>query len=239
MAASETIRVLADRIRALETSCRLCAPATIPLGVGGLGELFPEGLTAGSLVELLPRTPGAGAWTLALVLAKYACGERKTLFVADPERCFYPPAAHKFGLDPRRTIIVRSKKPGDALIALAQALRCPAVGMTIGAFERLPDRDARRLQLAAEAGGTVGVLVRPITALGLPSFATIRLVMTPLPSARGKRRVRLEVIRNRESPGMAIPGLTIMEIDDATGHVRAFSALESAADTPAKVRSTG
>jgi len=240
MAALETIRVLTDRIRALETSFKPCAPATIPLGAG-LAKLFPDGLAAGSLVELLPRLPGAGAWTLALVLAKYACGERKTLFIADHERCFYPPAAHKFGLDPKRTIIVRPKKPGDALLAVAQALRCSAIGTAIGAFERLHDRDARRLQLAAEAGGTIGVLMRPAATLHVPSFASTRLFMEPMPSARNRRRVHLETIRcrNSSSPLATRHSPLILEIDDATGHVRAFPALELAADTPATARSTG
>jgi protein ImuA len=241
MTAPETIRDLADRIRTLETSFRPSDLATIPLGPGGLGELFPEGLTAGSLVELLPRMPGAGGWTLALLLAKYACGERKTLFIADYERCFYPPAAHKFGLDPKRTILVRPKKPGDALLALGQALRCSAIGAAIGAFERLHDRDARRFQLAAEAGGGIGILLRPASALGVPSFAAVRLLLDPLPSLHGKRRIHLEVIRCRQTASPLAPRLSslALEVDDVTGHVRAFSALELAADSPRTARSTG
>ena len=133
-APEETVRHLAERIRQLETSFRLGEPSSIPLGTGGLGELFPAaGLSAGSLVELLPREPGAGAWTLALILARYVCGERKTLLIADHERCFYPPAARKLGLDPQRTVIVRPKNTNEALLALAQALRCAAIGTAIGA----------------------------------------------------------------------------------------------------------
>ena len=132
-AARETVRLLADRMRQLETSLRPCEPASIPLGAGGLGELFPDHcLSAGSLVELLPSAPGAGAWTVALVLAQHLCGERKTLLIADPERCFYPPAARKFGLDPQRTIIVRPRSTRDALLAVAQALRCSAIGTADG-----------------------------------------------------------------------------------------------------------
>src|SRR5882672_7248750 len=146
----DTVRQLAERIRQLETSFRLCEPLRIPLGTCGLDALFPhEGLSAGSLVELLPREPGTGAWTLALILARYACGEQKTLLIADHQRCFYPPAGRRFGLDPDRTVIVRPRSAGDAMLALGQALRCPAIGTAIGAFERLNDRDGRRLQLAA------------------------------------------------------------------------------------------
>jgi len=194
----ETVRLLAERIRTLETSSRSCEPTTIPLGAYGLGDLFPAGrLSSGSLVELLPRVPGAGAWTLALLLARHACGECKTLVIADPERCFYPPAARKLGIDSGRTIILRPRASGEALVAVAQALRCSAIGAAIGAFERLADRDGRRLQLAAESAGAVGVLLRPVSTIGSPSFASVRWLMDPLPSARGRRRMRLEVLRCR------------------------------------------
>jgi hypothetical protein len=262
-APAETVRLLADRIRQLESSFRLCKPASIPLG-SGLGDLFPqEGLAAGSLVELLPCVRGAGAWTFALLLASYACGERKTLLIADHEHCFYPPAAQKFGLDVMsRIVVVRPRNTRDALHALGQALRCLAIGAAIGAFERLQDRDVRRLQLAAEYGGGIGVLLRPVSALGTPSFASVRLRMHPERADRNvlaarqeprppgswnvcptgsagaspSRHVRLEVLRcqgGREGKSLCV------EIDDATGHVRAFSPLELAADLASSARPAG
>jgi protein ImuA len=236
-AAEDTVGQLAERIRQLETSFRLCEPIRIPLGACGLDALFPEqGLSAGSLVEVLPHVPGAGAWTFALILARYACGEQKTLLIADPERSFYPPAARKLGLDPDRTVIVRARQANDALLALAQALRCSAIGAAIGAFEKLSDRDGRRLQLAAEAGGTIGVLLRPPSARGVPSFAAVRLLIDPLPSSPKGRRVRLEVLRCRGGQEGKVMGL---EIDDATGHVRVFSALECAAELARSARPAG
>src|SRR5262249_51599533 len=165
-APEETVRLLADRIRQLESSFRLCEPASIPLGSSGLGDLFPQqGLAAGSLGGLLPGGPGAGAGAMGLLPAGYACGGRQTPLFADPARCFYPPAARKFGLDASRIVIVRPRTARDALHALGQALRCSAIGTAIGEFGRLQDRDVRRLQLAAESGGTMGVLLRPVSAL--------------------------------------------------------------------------
>lgn len=252
-ASSETIRLLADQIRQLESSFRLGEPVGIPLGNSGLADLFPhQSLATGSLVELLACLPGAGAWSFALRLASYACGERKTLLIVDPERSFYPPAARKFGLEVSRTVIVRPRNARDALLALGQALRCSAIGAAIGKFDRLQDRDARRLQLAAEAGGAIGVLLRPKSAQGVPSFASVRLLMDPLPSWRGRRRMRVEVLRSRSSspldsggrgelsgsPASRGSGEKILEIDDATGHVRAFSPLELTADLASPARST-
>src|SRR5436305_15064084 len=90
--AGEVVRQLAARMRRLETSFRLCDPLRIPLA-SGLDELFPDGLSARSVVELLPRAPGVGAWTFALILARYACGGRKALPILAPRRGLYPPAS--------------------------------------------------------------------------------------------------------------------------------------------------
>jgi protein ImuA len=225
-ASKETVRQLAERIRALESSFRLVEPTAIPLGAGGLGDLFPEGgLSSGSLVELVPSMPGAGAWTLGLLLAKHACGERKTLLITDVERCLYPPALLPYGIDLDRTVFVRPRTVGEAMLALGQALRCSAIGAALGEVERLSDRDGRRLQLAAESGGTLGVLIRPLASLGAPSFATVRLRVAPMPWAGALRRMRVEVLRCRGGH----EGKTLgMEVDSATGHVRTFSLLELA-----------
>ena len=245
MAAAETVRLLAEQIRQLETTLRPYAPRIIPLG-DGLRPLFPDdGLATGSLVELFSSAAGAGAWTLALTLARYACGEQKTLFIADPECCFYPPAGGKLGLNLERTVIVRPRGVKDAMIALAQALRCPAVGTAIGTFDRLSDRDGRRLQLSAEAGGAIGILLRPMAALDAPSFAMVRMRLDPLPASPRGRRLRLEMLRCRGfSPvvaeaekaafsGVPLPGSgekeACLEIDHDTGHVRLLSPLELAA----------
>lgn len=222
----KVVRYLAERIRALEAADRLGAGA-VPLDAGGLGAIFPRGeLPTGTLCELLPRVMGAGAWTLALLLARQACGEDKALVIADPERCFYPPAARRLGIEPARTILIRPRTEREAVLAAAQALRSSAVGAAVGAFAELADREARRLQLAAEAGGSLGLLVRPAAALQTPSFAAVRLLLDAMPWARGRRR--LQVIHCR---GGREGQPTCLEVDDATGHVRAFSRLELAAES--------
>src|SRR5438128_814661 len=141
---------LAQRIGEIETNERPLGRTVVPLAIPGLVDVFPSGgLPAGSLVELLSGTEGAGVWTLALVLGKQACGERKILVVADEQRCFYPPAACKLGIDLGRTLVIRPKERTSALAALMQSLRCPAVGAAIGSFERLNAVEYRSLQLAA------------------------------------------------------------------------------------------
>ena len=221
---TERLRELAERIREMEAGGRAHGTA-IPLGISGLAEIFPEGLPGGSLLELLAAEEGAGLWTLALAMAKEACGERKGLLIADPRRSFYPPAAARWGIDLERTIVVRPRTAREAVGAAAESLRCPAVGAVIGWFERLGPTDFRCLQLAAEAGGGVGLLLRPGSAQGSPSFAAARLVVSPVPSSNGRRWFALEAARCRG--GKAGTKITV-EIDDEAGSLRVPAALAAA-----------
>jgi protein ImuA len=210
------IHRLADRIRAIEAE-RPHFQTTLSLGLPPLEEMFPERrLPAGSLMELLTAAPGGGAWTLALLMAKHACGTHRTLVVADVERHFYPPGAAALGVDLARTIVVRPRTRQKALLAVTQALRCPAIGAVIARFEQLPAVDFRRLQLAAETGGGAGFLLRPLTALRTSSFAAVRLVIAPVVSVQEDRVVQVEVARLRGGKsGQAF----FVEIDHETGHV--------------------
>jgi protein ImuA len=220
----------------------------------GLDGLLPEGgLPSGSLVELLSNRDGVGIWTLALLMGWHACGERRSLAVADPERCFYPPAAAlKLGIDLARLIVIRPATWGDAYIAIEQSLRCPAVGAVIGRCKRLRSADGRRFQLAAEAGGGLGLLLRSEETQAAPSFAALRLRLTPLEQAAqagaskvgvpgrvtpvslgsrdlsvpSTRLVRVEVLRCR---GGQSGRSLVLEFDDETGHVRVPAALAAPA----------
>ena len=75
-----------------------------------------------------------------------------------------------------------------------QALRFRGVAVTLGEMGPLSDRPFRRLQLAAEAGGGLGFLVRPAACRAEPSWAAVRLGVSALPSAELDRRWRVEAL---------------------------------------------
>ncbi len=150
-----------------------------PTSCGGaaLDRLLPQGgLPPAAVTEWIAAAPGGGARLLAmLAAAEIVKARRGWLVVVDSAGSFYPPAALSLGIDPDRIVWVRPHDRSDQVWAIDQALRCPAVAAVwspLGAW--LDDRDARRFQLAAEAGNTVGLLVRPAAVMGQPSFAEIR-----------------------------------------------------------------
>jgi len=150
--------------------------AVFSCGAAAVDGLLPAGgLRHGMLVEWLGDFGRSGAVTLGLLAAREACREGGVLVVLDRAQTFYPPAAAAWGIDLNRLIVVHPQNARDELWAAVQALRSPVVAAMWANIERLDARAFRRLQLAAEAGRTLGVLVRPITARGQPSWADVRL----------------------------------------------------------------
>ncbi len=112
-----------------------------------------------------------------IALSANSGGKPLVIFDLNKTYSFYPPAAMALGLPADRMVVVRRQAhhtAGDMLWAIDQALRCEAVaGVWAEIGTELNDRDARRLQLAAETGNTVGMWVRPESVRRQPSFADI------------------------------------------------------------------
>lgn len=230
-AKSDVLQQLAERIRAMEVAAeqRQRAPEPIPL----LDALLDGRRGNRTLIEMIASADGAGAWTLGLVLARQACGQRRALVLVDPRGWFYPPAAAALGIDLERVILVRPTARSQCQAALDQALRCRAVGAVVSWCEQLRAAEGQRLRLAAEAGGGLGVLLRPAGALRAPAVADLRLVVSSLVSAKVARQFKVEVARWRGGH----EGRTfIAEMDDETNDVRLLPELAAAETGPRTTR---
>src|SRR5690606_12030989 len=85
----------------------------------------------------------------------------------------------------------------DLLWTLAECLRCAGVGATVALVDRPLTRvQARRLQLAAEAGGGMALLLRPMQARASPHIyaAATRWLVAPARGDRTIQRWRLQLL---------------------------------------------
>ena len=196
---------------------------SISSGCLPLDRLLPQqGFQRGSLVEWIAGGIGSGASLLAIQAARSACREGGTVVVIDRGASVYPPAAGACRLDLRNTIVVHPANQKDECWALEQALRCPDVAAVVAWPYRLASNAFRRLQLAAEHGGCLGLLVRPATARNESSWASVRMLVSPrVASSRVGRqgwRLGVELLR---CGGRFGTDLIELEIDDQTGEIRA------------------
>ena len=222
----QVVEALRARLRRFEG--KRVADDTPPISSGcrELDRLLPtNGFPRGSLIECLGDGPHAcGAGMFAMIAARQAAAEGGVIVVLDSQHRFYPPAAAVLGVDLEEVVVVRARRRHDQLWALDQALRCPAVAAVWAPLEQLDEHDFRRLQLAVEEGGGLGLLVRSRRARNQPSWSDIRFWIEPrVVDSRQLgvgRRLRVEVSRCRRGGG---GGVLDVEIGEATGIMRHVS----------------
>ena len=171
----ENVARLARQIREMETAGRP-AEERITSGCPAMDRQLPGGGYArGSMLELLRSHSGSGISSIALMIARQAIVDGKYLVLVDPQRQFYPPALKSLGIPMERVIALQPSNHADSIWGLAQVLRCTAVGAVIAEVGTLEDRVARKLQLAAEQGGGLGVFIRDARAArAQPSWADVQ-----------------------------------------------------------------
>ncbi len=207
---------LAEQLRGWESALEDEPKQGTTSGCSQLDALMPQGgFSPGSLVEWVAAGPGSGATTLALAVARAACGEDGWLVVIDTAGTFYPPAAAALGAPLRRMLLVRPPSGNVARWATDQALRCPGVAVVLAWPETLDSTTFRRWQLAVEQSRVLGLLVRPAAALREPSWAEARLLVEPCLSEDDFRRWRIELLHARGGWGGRTADLGIHH---ETGH---------------------
>ncbi|BAU47325.1 CDP-6-deoxy-delta-3,4-glucoseen reductase [Sulfurifustis variabilis] len=162
-----------------------------PTGLAVLDALLPGGgWPIGALTELVLARDGVGELRLLLpALARLSHGDRWVAFVAPPY-VPYAPALAAAGVDLSRVLLVHPRRE-DQLWAVESSLRSGACAAVLAWIAQAEAASLRRLQLAAEAGGTVGVLFerRPLAG----SIAALRLALEPA----GAGAVNVHIMKRR------------------------------------------
>lgn len=224
----ELIERLQTRISRAETVRRADGGQVVSSGVPAIDDLLPAGgYPRGVLVQWLAE-PGCGADELSLRVAREACRGGGALVVVDSQRQFYPPAAVALGLDLGNIVVLQPSATGqDALWALDQALRCPAVAAVWAPCTQIDARWFRRFQLSAESSGCLGLLVQPLAQQRQPTWAEVQWRVEPRawrPSevrGAGWQRLGLQLRRCRGTRARQWLELAIDRID---GSVLALAA---------------
>lgn len=169
----------------------------IPSGFAALDAALPGGgFPAGALTEILHARHGIGELRLTMpALARLSRGGRWIAMVAPPFLP-YAPALAAQGLDLSRVMIVHPHGDQQALWAIEKALRAGTCAAVLAWPKQCDERSLRRLQLAAEAGNSLGLLFRHAQAAETHSPAALRLALGPTTG----QRLDVRILKCRGTP---------------------------------------
>ncbi|HST35849.1 MAG TPA: protein ImuA [Allosphingosinicella sp.] len=233
MAASPSrLDALRAEIRAIERAgfaagARPCVPFGIEdvdarLTGGGLAIALHEAAAAAPT----PNDDAAATLFLAAAAARFAGAGGQVLW-ALTRRDLFAPALAQAGLRPDRLLYAECRNDDEVLAVMEEGVRHGSLAAVVGETKRLAMPAGRRLQLAAEEGGTAALLLRrwpksDADPLGAPSAAATRWRIgcapaSPLPYAIdplegiGRACWRVALVRQRGGP----PHHWLLEAPDA------------------------
>jgi len=209
-AREQAIAELRDRIAVIQGSVTKRA-GCLPFGVPEIDTVLPGGgLAFGALHEFAGGGSGTVDGAAAALFAAGIAARTKGKVVwclARPD--LFMPALAQAGLHPDRVIFVEAYREEDVLANMEEALSYGRLGAVVGEVVRLPMVSSRRLQLAAEKSGTIGIAVRrwrrqtEANDFGQPTASMTRWRVSVMPSETlpvpgiGRARWLLELMRSR------------------------------------------
>lgn len=209
MSANPAIARLREQLSVIEGQ-RLRRRPSLPFGIGAIdSRLATTGLRLDALHEVAGASPGMGDDAAAtLFMAGIAARAWGPVLWAVRRRDLFAPGLAQAGLAPERLIYAEAQDDDDLLGIMEEGLRHRGLGAVIGEVRRVGMAATRRLQLAAEGGRTIALLLKrhgkgAADPLGAPSAAVTRwrvasAASTPLPCAGvGRSRWKISLVRQR------------------------------------------
>jgi protein ImuA len=198
---------LRQHIERLEGNRR--AAGVLPFGIDAIDSRLPGGgLVLGAVHEMAGSGGGCvdGA-APALFAAGIAARTHGLVLWCARQPDLFAPGLAQAGLAAARVIHVAADDDTAVLAACEEGLRHGRLGAVVGEVSRLSMIASRRLQLAAEGGQTLALVVRrwrrekEANEFGMPTAAVTRWRVAALPSVPlpvpgiGRARWRLELLR--------------------------------------------
>lgn len=219
----------------------------IATGFPLLDETLPGGgWPVGALTEVLHDQNGIGELRLLIPALIRLSRQGKWIALIAPPFIPYAPALAAHGIDLSRILLVHPKSQADTLWALEQALRGGTCGAVLAWPSQIDARHLRRLQLAAEAGHTWGVLFRPRSELTSHSPAALRISVRQhdqdktqvdiLKSRGGRPRPNLLIDLNPAAAPAASPAISAHAVEHQRRTARAMPVYSTHASRPASKR---
>ncbi len=193
--------------------------------------LAGRGMDGTALHEFAAATASLGddaAVTLFIagVAARFAVAADARIIWAVSRFDLYAPGLEQAGLPPSRIVFAQGRDDKEVLALVEDALRHGTVAAVVAEVNRADMIATRRLQLAAEAGGTPALLLRRwrrrgVCPLGEMSAATTRWRIgcapsVPLPfSGVGRARWTVDLVRQRNGDPFSL----MIEACDDTGRL--------------------
>ncbi|WP_075292903.1 ImuA family protein [Pararhizobium arenae] len=186
---SRVIDDLRDRIAHLEGGASR-KQLVLPFGVPEIDQRLPGGgIACGALHEVA----GGGSGTVdgaaaSLFAAGIAARSKGKILWCLTRPDLFAPALSQAGLHPDRVVYCEGDKEEDVLASLEEGLSFGGLGAVVGELVRLPMTASRRLHLAAERTGTIGLVVRrwrrqtEASDYGNPTASATRWRLSVLPS---------------------------------------------------------
>jgi hypothetical protein len=190
-------------------------------GLDPIDGLLPShGFTMGAIHEVLVDSSHYSSLPFLILLARSATPSSKSIACLDLRSELYPPGLATAGLPIKRLLILRPE-PAEAIRVVAECCRCKGIGATIASLQRLTQVEARRLQLATERGGGIGLIVRNKKSATYYAAST-RWIVTSLRGDKSTRRWNVQLIHGH---GGRIGQSAIFEVCRETNRMRAFESV--------------
>lgn len=212
----------------------------LPFGIGAIdAKLAANGLRLDSLHEIAAATatPADDA-AATLFMAGIAARAWGPVLWVVRRRDLFAPGLYQAGLAPERLIYAEASDDAELLALMEEGLRHRGLGAVVGEVKRAAMPNTRRLQLAAEGGKTIALLLKRharastdkagikgggSNPLAVPSAAMTRWRIATAPSAPlpvgasgvGRAMWRVELVRQRGGE----PADWTMEACDETGRL--------------------